>query len=143
MEKHRRHIMAMFGSAEWLQLYEQSLNNSKSYEEAAKNWEGDFYFILEQGGTQKEIIYYYLDLWHGKCRKSHVAKTESEMKPEFIIAAPVSNWKKVIQKNLDPIQGLITRQLHLSGNMTKLLRSVEAAKELVNATTTIVTEFPA
>jgi putative sterol carrier protein len=65
--------MAMFGSAEWLQLYEQSLNNSMSYEEAAKNWEGDFYFILEPEGTQKEIIYYYLDLWHGKCRKSFVA----------------------------------------------------------------------
>lgn len=134
--------MATFASAEWVQAFHESINASKSYEEAAKNWEGDFYFIVEPEGSQTERICMYLDLWHGKSRKAFIAKSESKMKPEFVISAPPKVWRKVIEKKLDPIQGMVTRQLKLKGNMAKIMRAVKAAQELVNCTTTVATEFP-
>ncbi len=141
--KERGRFVAVFGSDDWLQAFHQVINNSKAYEDAAKTWEGDFYFISEPEGSQTKPIYMYVDLWHGKSRKVFIAKDESEMKPEFVISATPTVWKKVIEKKLDPIQGLITRQLKLKGNLAKIMRAVKAAQELVNCTTMVQTEFPA
>ena len=63
------------------------------------------------------------------------------MQPEFVISAPLGVWKKVIEKKLDPIQGLIKRQLKLKGNLCKIMRAVKAAQELVSCTTKVSTEF--
>jgi len=134
--------MAIFGSAEWLQAFHEVINASKSYEEAAKTWEGDFYFVVEPEGSMTEPVYCYVDLWHGKSRRAFAVKDEAEMQPEFVISAPLSAWKKVVEKKLDPIQGLVTRQLKLKGNLAKIMRAVKAAKELVNCTTKVPTEFP-
>ncbi len=43
--------MVLFGSTEWLESFHDAINTSQSYEEAAKNWEGDFYFVLEPEGS--------------------------------------------------------------------------------------------
>ncbi len=134
--------MAIFGSDEWWQAFHDVINASKAYEDAAKTWEGDFHFIVEPSGSVKEPIYMYIDLWHGKSRKAFIAKDATEMKPEFVITASVNVWKKVIEKKLDPIQGLVTRQLKLQGNIGKIMRAVKAAQELVNCTTRVATEFP-
>lgn len=133
--------MAVFGTEEWINLWADAINNSKAYEEAAKTWEGDFYMIIEVGGPFKEPVYQYLDLWHGKCRKATVAKTESEYKPEFILSASQATWRKVAEKKVDPIQAIVTRQLKLQGNMGKVMRAVKAAQELVNCVTQVKTEY--
>jgi putative sterol carrier protein len=58
------------------------------------------------------------------------------------MSAPLSSWRKVIAKELDPIQGLLTRRLKLKGNMAMIMRNVKAAQELVECCTHIETEFP-
>ena len=58
------------------------------------------------------------------------------------LTAPVAAWKKVILKQLDPIQGMMTSKLKLSGNMAVIMKNVKAAKELVESSTHIDTEFP-
>jgi len=60
--------MYPFPSDEWIKAMMQDLNRSQSYKEAAKNWEGDFYFIIEPGGNLTETVVLYMDLWHGECR---------------------------------------------------------------------------
>ncbi|UCF96400.1 MAG: SCP2 sterol-binding domain-containing protein [Spirochaetaceae bacterium] len=132
----------LFGSAEWLEAFHQAINSSAAYAEAAKSWEGDFYFVLDPDETMEGSVYYYVDLWHGKSRKAFVVDNPSDIDPEFVISAPVRIWRRVIEKNLDPIQGLVTRQLQLKGNLGKVLRAVKAAKELVNCTTAVPTQFP-
>ncbi len=57
--------MPKFGTQEWYDVYLEEINKSKAYEESAKTWEGDFYFIAEKGGPVKEQIFGYVDLWHG------------------------------------------------------------------------------
>lgn len=131
-----------FLSEEWIQALMEELNKSQSYQDAAKNWEGDAYFILEPEGNFKETVIYYMDLWHGKCRSACVVTDEKEKTPEFCIRAPLSKWRRVIEKKLDPIQGLITRQLKLQGNMMKIMKAPKAAMELVNCCALIPTEFP-
>jgi len=131
-----------FPSDEWVKALKDKINESEAYRSAARTWEGDFYFIVEPEGSLKERVILYMDLWHGECREAFVVPDESTRNPEFRISAPVSAWKKVITKQLDPIQAMMTRQLKLKGNMMKIMRAVKAAQELVNCCTQVPTEFP-
>jgi len=137
--------MPNFISDEWIKTLCQELNQSEAYAQAAKNWEGDFYFIVEPGGEIEEQGIFYIDLWHGKCRGARLIGDEAagkEEQPVFRMSASLSSWRKVIEKKLDPIQGLMTRQLKLKGNMSMIMRNVKAAQELVNCCTLVPTEFP-
>jgi len=134
--------MPNFISDEWVKALCQELNESDAYAQAAKNWEGDFYFIIEPEGEMKEQGIFYIDLWHGKCRGAKLITDEGEKQPVFRMSAPLRSWRKVIEKKLDPIQGLMTRQLKLKGNMAMIMRNVKAAQELVECCTHIETVFP-
>jgi putative sterol carrier protein len=131
-----------FPSDAWVKALMQDLNRSEAYAEAAKTWEGDFYFIVDPGGALDKTVILYMDLWHGKCRDAYQVADESAKTPVFRMSAPVATWKKVLTKKLDPIQGLVTGQLKLRGNMAMVMKSVKAAKELVESCTRVETEFP-
>jgi len=120
----------------------EELNQSAAYAEAAQTWEGDFYFVVDAGGPLTRPVVLYMDLWHGKCREAFEVTDQSVKKPVFRMSAPPATWKKVLTKKLDPIQGLMTGQLKLKGNMAMVMKNVKAAKELVESCTRIETEFP-
>ncbi|MGO9017380.1 MAG: SCP2 sterol-binding domain-containing protein [Syntrophobacteraceae bacterium] len=137
--------MAKYGTQEWFDLYKEELNSSKAYEEAARTWEGDFYFIVEKGGPVKEPLCAYVDLYHGKCRKAELVADPEQYKPEFIISAPYSVWKRISTKQLDSTQALITKRSKLMtgsrGTMAKIMRYTQAGNELTNCTVRVPTEW--
>ena len=110
-------------SEEWWKIYEEKINSNKAYEEAASWWEGDFIFDVQPGGPFTGHIKAFVGLLHPEV--------------EFIVAGTYDNWLKVLQKELDPIQGMMAGKLRLTGNMAKIMRAVKAAQELVNSTTMI------
>ena len=131
-----------FLTREWIEAYMDVLNNSPAYKEAAKDWEGDFLFVVEPDGPLTEKIVFYLDLWHGDCRSVDFFKEGDKLpETEFQYIGKYSDWLKVINGELDPIKGILTRQFKLVGNKAKVMRATKAAKELVNSAQKIVTEF--
>jgi putative sterol carrier protein len=121
--------MVKFMTDGWVKEYCKALNNSAAYNKAAETWEGDFIFESDDAG---KITRLYIDLWHGKCRKSFQI-TKEQINPEFVMSGPYANWKLVAQKKLDPIQGLMTGKFKLKGDMAKVMRATKAAIEMVNA----------
>ncbi|HIC92855.1 MAG TPA: hypothetical protein EYP09_01200 [Anaerolineae bacterium] len=79
--------MIKFLTDEWIKALCQELNRSEAYAQAAKNWEGDFYFIVEPEGPVKEPVIFYVDLWHGKCREAKLVADEGEKQPAFRMRA--------------------------------------------------------
>lgn len=134
----------VFPSEEWVMALKQELNASPAYADAAKNWEGDFYFIIEpdKGAPLSGPAYLYVDLWHGVCREAYMVQDKSARNPAFIMSGPYLKWKRVVTAKLDPIQGLMTGQLKLRGNMAMIMKNVRAAQEMVRACTRIEAEFP-
>jgi putative sterol carrier protein len=133
--------MVKFPSDEWIKLFKEELNKSKDYEEVAKDWEGDFLFIVAPDEELKEEVTFYVDLWHGKCRDAYLV--EGEKTAAFEFRGPYSNWKKVINKELDPIRGLIRGMFTVEGDSKIILDQSKAAQELVNTASTIPVEFEA
>jgi putative sterol carrier protein len=120
-----------FPSDEWIKELSNQLNASETYERSAKDWEGDFVFIVEPDDTYDHTAYLFLSLYHGKSPDAAMIASQDEREAEFVIRAPFSEWRKVIEGKLDPIQGMMTRRLKLSGDMMKIMRYPKAAKEIV------------
>ena len=131
-----------FPSDAWAKAMMEDLNKSDSYLDAAKNWEGDFYFIIEAGGKLEKPTILYMDLWHGKCRKANLVTDADAIKPAYRLSGSAANWKRVMTKQMDPMQAMMTGQLKLQGNMVMVMKNVRAAKELVESCTHILTDYP-
>ena len=134
--------MVKFPSQEWIEQFKEKVNQNAAYEDAAKSWEGDFIFLVEPDGALTAPVALYMDLFHGKCRDAKMLATPDEKAAAYTYQGPYSNWKKLINKEIDPIQGMMTGKFKLKGNMMKIMRYTRAAKELINTASTIPTEFP-
>jgi putative sterol carrier protein len=133
--------MPLFGTEEWCQEYMDRLNKNPAYAEAASMWEGDFVFIIRADGPLDHDIYLWIDLWHGKARDGRVLQSPDEVQTAFVYEGPYSNYVKLVEGKLDPIQGLMTGKFKLKGDMAKVMRAVKAAQELVRTITLIDTQF--
>ena len=131
-----------FPSDAWMKALMVELNRSTSYAEAARNWEGDLVFVVDQVDGRAQPVRLYLDLWHGECREAAELADDSSRSPSFLLSAPLAAWKKVLLKQLDPMQGMMTGQLKVKGNMATLLKNIKATKELVACLSLIPTTFP-
>ena len=131
--------MVKFPSDDWIKTFKDELNKNKDYEKVAKNWEGDFIFVISPDNELKKETKFYVDLWHGKCRDAYLVKNNK--KAAFIFKGPYSNWKKVIKKELDPIRGLIRGMFSVEGDSKILLDQTKAAQELVNTASKIPVDF--
>jgi putative sterol carrier protein len=130
-----------FPSDEWIKTLSEHLNGSPSYEQSAKNWEGDFLFIVEPDDAFLETAYLYLGLYHGKSPGAMQVSSVDEKEAGYVIRAPFGTWRKVIEGKLDPIQGLMTRRLKLQGDMKMIMRYPKAAKEIIACTKLIPSDF--
>ncbi len=130
-----------FPSDEWIKELSRQLNASEVYEKSAKDWEGDFIFVVEPDDAYDDTAYLFLALYHGKSPDAAVLNSEDEREAEFVIRAPFTAWRRVIEGKLDPIQGMMTRKLKVEGNMMKIMRYPKAAKEIVACCALVPTDF--
>lgn len=132
----------LFGSQEWVNALKKALETSKAYKEAAKNWEGDLYIIVEPDASYKNRHILYLDLWHGECRETGVITDENEKSPKYRIVGSFTNMKQILDKKVDPVQSMMTGKIKVKGDMAQIMKMPRAAVELVNCMTVFETVFP-
>ena len=125
-------MTAIFPSAEWLKGLEVKLNSDEKYADIAKNWEGDLFFRIEPEGNLKEELTFYLDLWHGKCRKAEYKPDASAYpKPAFTLSATYNNITAVLQGKMNPMTAMMTMKLKVQGSMGYMMRNVPTVLDFV------------
>lgn len=125
-----------FPGKEWLEALCELLNQDERYGEVARSWEGDMVVIIEADGTSDSYTStqaLYLDLWHGACRTTRVYQAADEALPaaSFTLKAPLANIMKIFTGELDPVQAMLTRRLHVQGNMAYMLRNIPVVLDFV------------
>lgn len=118
-------MAAPFPSQAWADQFQQILNTNDAYKSAAQTWEGDVLLTIEGIGAL------YLDLWHGACREATYLTDIGSKKAAYTLTATLENWHKVLAGQIEPVQGMMTRQLRLDGNLMKLMQHLKAAQEMV------------
>jgi putative sterol carrier protein len=133
--------MAKFPTAEWVEVFMAKLNGDDQYAKIAKNWEGDIKFIIEPSGTLSNETILYFDLWHGKCRDASMDQDIQTRTSTFTLKAPYENFVSVLKGELHPMQALMTRKLHVEGNMGVLMRNVPTVLDFVRCAREVTDSF--
>jgi putative sterol carrier protein len=131
----------IFPSPEWLQILSEKLNSDEHYSQVARNWEGDMCVVVEPTGPLQEKLLYYLDLWHGKCRRTEILKDLSGVTPKFVLNATYENISRIMKGTLDPMQALLTRKLQVHGNMAYMMRNVPVVLDFVRCAREVTAEI--
>ncbi len=147
--------MVKFGSQEWADLFKEAVNANEAYAKAADWWTGDFIFQIDPAGGLKERILVYVGLYHGKCTGCKVLDKSEKYRllekgeepsgqpyeVEYVYASAIDVWEQLYRAELDPIRALLSGKASVTGDMAKVLRATEAAKQLVASASTIETQF--
>jgi putative sterol carrier protein len=134
-------MAAKFPSPEWLFNLSEKLNSDEHYAHIARNWEGDMCVVIEPSGPLTEKQFYYLDLWHGKCRKTEILKDLLSVNPKFVLTATYDNISRIMKGELDPMQAMMTRKLQVHGSMTYMMRNVPTVLDFVRCAREVTTEI--
>ena len=133
---------AIFPSKEWLKGLEAKLNSDERYGEIARNWEGDLFFFIEPEGNLKDRLTFYLDLWHGKCRKVDFKPSpEAYPQPGFIFTASYKNIADILTGRLNPMTAMMTSKLKVKGSMGYMMRNVPTVLDFVRCAQEATTEI--
>lgn len=134
-------MVAIFPSEEWLRGLEAKLNSDEKYAEVAKNWEGDLLFFIEPEGNLKENLTFYLDLWHGSCRKAeYKPAADSYPNPTFTLIANYNNITAILSGKMNPMTAMMTSKLKVKGNMGYMMRNVPTVLDFVRVAQEVTKE---
>lgn len=135
-----------FPSVEWVAAYKDAINASPTYATTGKTWHyGVISLVMPANpavGLETDAAIW-LDLHEGVCREAKlVTRQEADKGAAFVILGDYARWKQVIRKELEPIKGMMQGKLKLTkGQLPIIVRYVQAARDLVEAATTVPTQF--
>ena len=88
-----------------------------------------------------EAIGMWLEIDRGNCTAVRVVPGAEAEKAPFCITGDYARWKSVLRKELDPLKAMMQKKLELKGQMTTIVKYVNASKELVECATQVPTKF--
>ncbi len=129
---------------EWAVACGEQINENEDYRQAARNWEWPLVLTMSaDAGLDVPERSVYLNLYHGDCKEARAATAADLEDAPFIIRADPHTWKQVLDRDLEPIFGLIRGKLKLAkGSLVTLLPYTTAAKEMVLSAACVETRFP-
>jgi putative sterol carrier protein len=133
-----------FPSAGWAAAFREAVNASEAYRKAGAAWTFGAVALIVKADPAiglSEAAGIWLDLHQGVCRDARLVSPEEAEGAPFCIRGEYARWKQVIRGQLEPIAGMMQRKLELKGQMTTIVRFVDAAKELVNSAGRVPTRF--
>ena len=134
----------LFPSPEWVADFKQVLDRSPGYKAAGATWtHGAVALVVRKDAAigLPDDIGLWLDLHQGACREARVVDAAEAAKAPFCITGEYARWKSVLRKELDPIKAMMQKKLELKGQMTTIVKYVNASKELVECATQVPTQF--
>ena len=135
-------MTAIFPSQEWLNGLETKLNSDERYADIARNWEGDLIFLIEPEGNLKKQLTFYLDLWHGKCRKVDFNPgLDVYASPSYVLTASYNNITAILSGKLNPMTAMMTSKLKVKGSMGYMMRNVPTVLDFVRVAQEVTTEM--
>ena len=131
---------------EWIDEYKAKLNESDQYSHAGEGWgigfNGDFIFEIQPDDTYDgEPVSLYLELKDGACLDAYVTDDPDSEDWGFAFRGAYSNWKKLVDGELDPVEGMMDGTFELDGDMQKVMQYSQAAIVMTETAGDIDAEF--
>ena len=85
---------------------------------------------------------WYIDLWHGKCRKvEYKPQADSHPNPVFTLTASYNNITAVLTGKMNPMTAMMTSKLKVKGSMGYMMRNVPTVLDFVRVAQEVTKEI--
>lgn len=108
--------MPLFPSLEWCRAVVEAANADPDAAAAGQGWRGDVACVVERPGGP---FVFWCNPVGGRIADWKVLHDEDELEerdPAYVIRAPLSTWRGLIEGSLDPVQALIERRIRVKGD---------------------------
>jgi putative sterol carrier protein len=131
-------------TAEWADAFKDEVNKSTAYKTAGRGWKWTVGLVVEAEPDKHfaEARGIVMDLFDGEARDIKVGTAADAQKCDFVITAPYSRWKQVVNKELDVTRGMLQGKLKLKGDLPTIVRYTKASQEMTECTTRIPVVWP-
>lgn len=131
---------------EWIEKYQEKLNESEAYTEAGEGWgigfNGDFIFEIQPDGDYDgDAVYLFVGVQDGECHDAYQTDDPDSEDWGFAFRGEYDAWKRLIEGDVDPVEGMMDGTFDLDGDMQKVLQYSEAAVVMTENAAEIDTEF--
>ncbi len=133
--------MYFYGSTEWLNLFQETLNASDKYRKAAANFTARMLITTSLKGISKPI-YVWMNQQNGEMKEWAYLASEKEKPSDYTFIADYFTWKAICQGNIDVLKAVATGKIKLKGNKFKLLKQTKTSLSLLEIMKKLPTEFP-
>ena len=135
-----------FPSEAWTDAFKDAVNSNEVYRKHGKPWTfGAVAMVISKDPALglDDDTGMILDVHEGTCRGTQYVKgMDAVQDAPFIIVAPYSRWKQVINAELDPIKAMMEGKLKMTkGHLPTMLRFVESSRALVVSASLVPTQF--
>jgi hypothetical protein len=133
--------MPRFPSAEWMDEFCERLEAQEGIGGVAEALDGVYRFVIEPSGPVPDRHVYDVEIrpQDGAAAASRLAV---DPEPRLTLTASYDRWRQLISGRLDIGMAIMLRRLKVSGDLRALTRDVSSAKPLMNALTSVDTEWP-
>jgi SCP-2 sterol transfer family len=116
------------GIAAW----QQRLNHSPAFAQAARSWAGRLLLVENHdGGVSRST---WVVVGHGRCVEARVGLPSDELSADYVLSASADTWVDLITARHSPASAaLLGRLTLLKGNAMTLIPHAKAAAELLAA----------
>jgi putative sterol carrier protein len=129
---------------DWAVACGEQINANEDYRKVAWSWHWPLVLIMTAApGLSLPERSVYLDLFEGGCREARTARPADIESVPYVISADPKTWKRMLERELEPIFALMRGKLKLvKGSLVSLLPYVAAAKEMVLSAACVETRYP-
>ena len=134
-----------FGTAEWARSLTDEINASSEYRNAASAWgagfNGDVLMVFDADEALPSRLRLLVRLSGGTCGGAEFVEGEPEPDAGFVLRAPFTLWKEILERRTLAATALLTGRLKVRGDTTTLLRHIPAHRALIHCAASLDTRF--
>jgi len=136
--------MAEFPSQEWIEAWERVVNDSE-YTDLGEGWgvgfDGDFLFHVAADGRLPTDHYFYAALEDGEASDCREVEAPEAVDYGFVLRAPYSKWVEMTRGEIGAVDGLMSGEFEIDGDMQRVLEYSESAAVLVDCAACVETTY--
>jgi hypothetical protein len=137
--------MPVFPSREWCEEAARLANGDPQSAVAGRGWNRDLGLVVEaEVGRLTRAFTVYCHPVDGRIEDLRILKDPDdleELSPAYLVRAPYSVWKGLLQGKLDPIEAVLRRQIRVEGDMQPLIERMQHRAIAERVLAQLETEF--
>jgi putative sterol carrier protein len=132
-----------YPSLAWIKELERICNTDPTFKDACSDFSGKMMFHIEADDKLGKDVCLFVDIGDGRVKEAaEYADMKDRPDTDYIMSAKYTQWKNVINGELEPLRAIMTRKMKLvKGSQLKILKYVQFTLKMMSNSKAVDSSF--